>query len=108
MAVPNYLVAVTELGGIVKRAAVRSGGKSFLAAKAGVSVEDIEFITKGEAYRVDRATMLKVAGSCPGVYDVLRNLIDKTHPDRDTGNTVLFDSRIRNPLTNAERRPQMA
>lgn len=107
MAIPEYMVHLTDLGGLVKRSAVTLGGKSILATRAGVSVDDVEFITKGEGHRVDRATILKVAGSCPGNYEVLRNLIDKTHPDRGAGNTNLFDSRIRTPLTSAERRPQM-
>jgi hypothetical protein len=106
MAIPEYMIHLTDLGGLVKRSAVTLGGKSILAEKAGVTVEEIEFITKGEGHRVDRATMLKVAGSCPGIYKILSDLIDKTHPDRSVGTSGIYHNRISTPLTNASRSPQ--
>lgn len=112
MQIPEYMLALTDFGGYVNRAAVKFGGKSVLAATCTVSVTVIENITAGKAHLVDKEGLTKIATVCcdklgQNTLPVLLLMIEKIHPNRDAGMKNLHAGRISTPLSSAERRPQM-
>ena len=113
MQIPNYLVAVADFGGYVNRAAVRFGGKSFLAIASSVPTEVIERITSGEAHRVDKGQLISVAKTCRQKFngstlELMLKMIENIHPNRVAGTTKLYEERIATPLTSAERRQHLS
>ncbi|HRH26880.1 MAG TPA: hypothetical protein PLZ99_01830 [Parcubacteria group bacterium] len=112
MQIPEYMLALTDFGGYVNRAAVKFGGKRVLATTCAVSVTVIENITAGNAHMVDKEDLTKIATVCcdklgQNTLPLLLLVIEKIHPNREVGMKNLRAGRISTPLSSAERRPQM-
>lgn len=111
MKIPEWCIAVTDFGGYVQRAAVRYGKKKDLAEAAGTTEEVICLITSGNANKVERPVLIKVAIACrkklgQKTLPIMIVLINKIHPQRATSLQQAARKRIQYPLTHAERRLQ--
>lgn len=114
--ISDEILASIEFGSFIHGACVRLGSKAVLAKHAGVDVTVIETMTTGFAVTLGegvlKAFLQSIEGkNCDKTRDHLYGLVARMYPSgaKEMIPVNTYESaRISNPLTCAERRPQMA